>query len=68
MYYLPVRSAEGGKPAVHAIDLVKGVLVGRTPLPGDQALGNLIIHRGSILSQTIEAVTSYPQKNAKKEQ
>jgi outer membrane protein assembly factor BamB len=67
VYYLPVRSAEGGKPAVHAIDLAKGVIVARPPLPGDQLLGNLIFHRGSVLSQTVEAVTSYSHRMTKKD-
>lgn len=44
-YYLPLSSAE-----VVAIDMASGAIAGRTTAREGQVLGNLICHRGSVLS------------------
>jgi outer membrane protein assembly factor BamB len=65
-YYLPLRAAEGGKPAIHALDVAKGAIVGRMPSSGEVP-GNLLFCRGSVLSQTVDAVRCYPQTKAKRD-
>ena len=46
-YYLPLSSAE-----VWAVDLEEGVLADRASARDGQVLGNLVCHRGSVLSQS----------------
>src|SRR5262249_44701792 len=67
VYYLPVRSAKESKPAVYTINLAKGAIVARMPTSDGEVLGNLTVHRGGVVSQTLEAVTSYSQQKTKKD-
>jgi outer membrane protein assembly factor BamB len=59
-YYLPLKEAAGEKgPAIYAIDCLQGRIVVRTPWPGKEAPGNLLIWQGNVVSQTATAVTGH---------
>lgn len=61
MYYLPVRSCpELRGPAVYGIDLEKRAVVSRTPLPGGDEPGNLLVTAGQLVSQTATRIAAYP--------
>lgn len=63
VYYLPVKGAGRDKEAgVVAIDLDKGVVRDRTPAPKGDALGNLVLLHGEVISQTATGLTVYPHK------
>ncbi len=55
-YYLPLTSAE-----VIAIDLAEGKIVSRTKSRDGEVLGNLICHRGAVLSQTGRTLDRFDQ-------
>lgn len=55
-YYLPLSSAE-----VIAIDLEIGAIVDRTTARDGQLLGNLICHRGAVISQNGQYLVRYDQ-------
>ncbi|HZT81851.1 MAG TPA: PQQ-binding-like beta-propeller repeat protein, partial [Gemmataceae bacterium] len=62
IYYLPVRhDAEAKGPAVLAIDLEKGKVASRVAVAGKEPPGNLLFHEGRVVSQTLDAVTVFPQ-------
>ncbi len=57
--YLPLRG-----DALLSIDLQRGEIVGQTPLPqGDVPLGNLLLHRGTLLSLSPEGLTAYEERS-----
>jgi outer membrane protein assembly factor BamB/tetratricopeptide (TPR) repeat protein len=58
--YLPLR-----KGAVCALDVASGKVVARAEVRGGGAPGNLLFHGGELLSQSVTAVTAYPELNAK---
>jgi outer membrane protein assembly factor BamB/tetratricopeptide (TPR) repeat protein len=58
-YYLPLH-----KGAVCAIDLDRGQVVGSAEVRGGVP-GNLLFHRGDLLSQSVTAVAAYPQLRAR---
>lgn len=61
LYYLPLRrDAETEKPALWAMDLVKGTKVRRIEVPHPEALGNLALHRGLFVSQSVTHVAAFP--------
>jgi outer membrane protein assembly factor BamB len=55
-YFLPLTSAE-----VISVDLAEGRIVGRTAPRDGAPLGNLICHRGSVISQNGEYLDCYDQ-------
>jgi outer membrane protein assembly factor BamB len=59
IYYLPVRSAQGGGPAILALDMKKGSLTARINTPGNEIPGNLIIADGMLVSQTPTALAVF---------
>ncbi|MCI0465323.1 MAG: PQQ-like beta-propeller repeat protein [Gemmataceae bacterium] len=60
VYYLPVqRCAQTGGPALQGVDVEKGAVVSRTPVPGGEAPGNLVLYEGDVISQTVLRVTAY---------
>jgi outer membrane protein assembly factor BamB len=59
-YYLPLLSAAGEQqPGVSAIDLQKGRVVRFIP-SGKTAPGNLLFHRGQLITQGPTTITAYP--------
>jgi outer membrane protein assembly factor BamB len=63
VYYLPLKDAGPDRaPAVWALDVSRGVVVGRTPAPAKEVLGNLLLGQGCVFSQTATAVTAYPAR------
>jgi outer membrane protein assembly factor BamB len=60
LYYLPLRAAEKGRPAVWAINPVRGVVVRRMAV--EKAAGNLTFARGTVLFQSVEEISGYPRK------
>jgi outer membrane protein assembly factor BamB len=66
IYYLPLKStADTKEPAIYGIDLERGVIRSRTVSRKKEAPGNLIFHDGDVLSQTLTAVTAFPQAKVK---
>jgi outer membrane protein assembly factor BamB len=66
-YYLPVKSdPKTGGPAIQTIDLEKGAVVGRIPLPRGDVPGNLVLSGGALISQTATRVSAYPCATEKK--
>lgn len=59
VYHLPIRAGDKNRPAVLAIDVSKGTIVGKTPWPSGDAPGNLLFVKGEVFAQTATAVTSY---------
>jgi outer membrane protein assembly factor BamB len=60
VYYLPLReTAADTGPAVDAIDVGRGVVLARTPLPHKEGAGNLLFREGEVLSQTAAALNAY---------
>jgi outer membrane protein assembly factor BamB len=61
IYYLPLQfSVKGGEPEVCAIDVRKGKVVSRTRAREKGIPGNLVFHRGEVLSQALRSISSYP--------
>jgi hypothetical protein len=61
VYYLPLKAGGAAKePEICLIDLHKGVVRERLPLPGKDIPGNLLFHEGALFSQTPTAITAYP--------
>lgn len=57
--FLPLRG-----DTLLAIDLRQGAVVGETPLPdGDAALGNLLLHRGTLLSLSPTGLTAFEERS-----
>lgn len=62
VYYLAVKSTDAAQePAILALDMEKGVLLGRTPSPGTLP-GNLLFYEGEVLSQTVTDVSAFPPR------
>jgi outer membrane protein assembly factor BamB len=55
-YFLPLKSGE-----VWALDLDTGKVIAKTRSPRNEAPGNLVFHEGDVISQTVTAITVYPQ-------
>ncbi len=61
-YYLPLKAGIPSKePEVCAINLSKGTVESRTKSRKKEVPGNLIFYDGDVLSQTVLAVSAYPQ-------
>jgi outer membrane protein assembly factor BamB len=61
LYYVPLKRdviAEG--PAIWAIDIAKGTKARRVHVPHPDALGNLALHRGMFVSQSITHIAAFP--------
>ncbi len=58
VYYLPVR-AGAGRGKVVGLDLGRGTVLSRAGVEGRESLGNLVFHRGVLLSQTATALTAF---------
>jgi outer membrane protein assembly factor BamB len=54
-YFLPLQSG-----AVCVLDMESGRLLARAGAPGAEKPGNLVFHRGRMLSQTVTGVAAYP--------
>jgi outer membrane protein assembly factor BamB len=68
MYYLPLKTALPEKrPGVYAVDLDQGTILERIAAPPGELPGNLILHSDTIVSQSVLAVSSYPQRKVEKE-
>jgi outer membrane protein assembly factor BamB len=62
IYYVPVKAdARNRQPAIWAVDLDRGTLLGATPTPNDEVPGNLVFADGQVFSQTPTQLTAYPQ-------
>jgi outer membrane protein assembly factor BamB len=60
-YYVPIRQDAGKKaPAIRAIDLVNGKIGHRLDVPNPYAVGNLILHRGMLVSQSVTHIAAFP--------
>jgi outer membrane protein assembly factor BamB/tetratricopeptide (TPR) repeat protein len=55
-YYLPLSNAE-----IVQIDLGRGAIVGRARSRHGETPGNLICHRGDVISQNVDFIATYPQ-------
>ena len=61
-YFLPLKAGIPSKePEVCAINLSKGTIESRTKSRKKEVPGNLIFYDGDVLSQTVLAVSAYPQ-------
>ena len=61
LYYLPLkRDAVTDRPTLWAIDLAKGKKAHRLDMPYPDALGNLALHRGMFVSQSVTHVAAFP--------
>jgi outer membrane protein assembly factor BamB len=60
-YYLPIREGAKKKGAtILAIDLAKGKVDRRIDVPYPDALGNLILHRGMLVTQSVTHIAAFP--------
>jgi len=59
-YYLPLKRADG--PTIWVIDLTKGTKTRALKVPHADALGNLILHRGMFVSQSVTHIAAFPLK------
>jgi outer membrane protein assembly factor BamB len=63
VYYLPLKEAgPDKKPALWAIDVLKGAVTERLASPQKEVPGNLLLAPGAVFSQTATAVTVYPAR------
>lgn len=61
LYYLPLKKdAINDAATIWAIDLAKGTKAQRVPVPHAEALGNLALHRGLLISQSVTQVAAFP--------
>jgi outer membrane protein assembly factor BamB len=60
VYYLPLRSGQGEGPSICTLDLENGKILGRIASPRNEVPGNLIFHRGFVISQTATTVAAFP--------
>jgi len=65
VYYLPLRSGMDKEPEVCAINIETGKVVAHTKSRKKEVPGNLVFHEGEVVSQTLTAITSYPQLQKK---
>jgi outer membrane protein assembly factor BamB len=59
LYYLPIKDDAKG-PSIWEIDIVKGKKVRRIEVPHPDALGNLALHRGMLVSQSVTHIAAFP--------
>jgi hypothetical protein len=60
-YLLPLRSAVGTKkPAFALLDLRTGALRETVPVTDADDLGNLVVHRGLVVAQSLKRLTAFP--------
>jgi outer membrane protein assembly factor BamB len=65
VYYLPLASsAQTREPAIAAIDVHRGILIGETRSRNKDVPGNLVFFDNSVLSQSAMEVIAYPQLKA----
>ena len=61
LYYVPIkRDVSTAGPTIWAIDLVKGTKVRRVDVPHPAALGNLALHRGMLVTQSVTHIAAFP--------
>lgn len=61
LYYVPLqRDTLREMPSIWAIDLAKGKKARRVQVPEPDALGNLAIHRGLIVTQSATHIAAFP--------
>ncbi len=61
LYYLPLRKdAVNNAPTIWAIDLDKCEKARRVNVPHPDALGNLALHRGMVVSQSATHIAAFP--------
>jgi outer membrane protein assembly factor BamB/tetratricopeptide (TPR) repeat protein len=70
LYYLPLKVATTIRekepiPAVAVIDVEKGSLKATTRSRKKEVPGNLLFYEGSVISQTVDAVAAFPQREIK---
>jgi outer membrane protein assembly factor BamB/tetratricopeptide (TPR) repeat protein len=66
VYYLPLKSAaQTSEPEVCAIDVARGQVVAHTRPRKALLPGNLLVHEGYVISQTVDEVAAYPQLRTK---
>jgi outer membrane protein assembly factor BamB len=68
LYYLPLREGRGGEPEVCVIDVNTGKDVSHARSRKKELPGNLVLHDGDVLSQTVQEVAAFPQLKAKMDQ
>ena len=69
VYYLPLKKdTKKDGPAVCAVDLKKGVLLETVAAGQHEVPGNLVFHRGEVISQTAATLTVYPQRQSESSQ
>jgi hypothetical protein len=62
-YLLPLRSAAGtGKPAFALVELKTGSVAETVPMADADDLGNLAVHGGMVLSQSLKRLTAFPMR------
>jgi outer membrane protein assembly factor BamB len=60
VYYLPLKEPAHEKgSAIWAIDVRRGAVLARTPVPDKEVPGNLLLWQGGVFSQTATSVTAY---------
>jgi outer membrane protein assembly factor BamB/tetratricopeptide (TPR) repeat protein len=65
-YYLPLKEAvHTGAPEVLALNVEDGQLLAHTPARNGEVPGNLVLHDGLVVSQTVAEVSVYPQVRAR---
>jgi hypothetical protein len=61
LYYVPLkRDAITDGPTIWAIDLATGTKARRVQVPNPDALGNLAMHRGMFVSQSVTHIAAFP--------
>jgi hypothetical protein len=61
LYYVPLkRDVITDGPTIWAIDLAKGTKARRVQVPHLDALGNLALHRGMFVSQSVTHIAAFP--------
>jgi hypothetical protein len=61
IYYQPLKlGAASRRPEIVAIDVARGKIVRRWLTDGQEPPGNLVAHRGQLLSQSVTTVALYP--------
>jgi tetratricopeptide (TPR) repeat protein len=65
VYYLPLKIGPDKEPEVCAIDVGNGKVIAHVKSRKKEVPGNLIFHRGEVLSQTLTTISCYPQLQAK---
>jgi outer membrane protein assembly factor BamB/tetratricopeptide (TPR) repeat protein len=66
VYYLPLKSAaQTNAPEVCAVDVARGQVAAHTRPRKKMLPGNLLVHEGYVISQTVDEIAAYPQLRLK---